>query len=152
MRCGKGKRDRMVPLCQSMLEDLRVFWRFHRNDRWLFPAPGRGRADSASVIARMRVSNRPIEGSSLQQVMQRVREENGIPDRATIHSLRHSYATHLIEEGVSLRQVQLFLGHTNIHTTTIYTHLTQEGESNALIALENLMTAIRRPLVKRGSK
>ena len=127
VRCGKGGRDRMVPLCQSMLEELRAYWGRHRNPQWLFPAAGRGPMDSKSVIARMRVAVRPLSGSSLQQVIVRARTDAGVPDRATPHSLRHSFATHLIEEGVSIRQVQRFLGHTNINTTMIYTHLHRGG-------------------------
>ena len=98
--------------------------------------------DSKSVIARMRVAVRPLSGSSLQQVIVRARTDAGVPDRATPHSLRHSFATHLIEEGVSIRQVQRFLGHTNINTTMIYTHLTEEVERDALGALESLMEAV----------
>jgi integrase/recombinase XerD len=142
VRCGKGGRDRMVPLCQSMLEELRGYWSRHRNLQWLFPAAGRGRMDSDSVIQRMRVAERPLAGASLQQVIVRARADAGVPDRATPHSLRHSFATHLIEEGVSIRQVQRFLGHTNINTTMIYTHFTEEAERDALGALENLMTAV----------
>lgn len=142
VRCGKGGRDRVVPLCQSMLEELRVYWSRHGNRQWLFPAPGRGKMDSKSVIERMRVAQKPLAGASLQQVIVRARVDAGVPDRATPHSLRHSFATHLIEEGVSIRQVQRFLGHTNINTTMIYTHFSQEVERDALTALENLMAAV----------
>lgn len=141
VRCGKGGRDRVVPLCQSMLEELRGYWDRHRNPLWLFPAAGRGPCDSDSVITRMRVATRPLSGCSLQQVIVRARGDAGVPDRATPHSLRHSFATHLIEEGVSIRQVQRFLGHTNINTTMIYTHFTEEAEQDALVALESLMVA-----------
>ncbi len=142
VRCGKGGRDRVVPLCQTMLEELRGYWRQHGNRQWLFPAPGRGKMDSLSVRQRMRVAVRPLAGASLQQVIVRARAEAGVSDRATPHSLRHSFATHLIEEGVSIRQVQRFLGHTNINTTMIYTHFTQEVERDALTALESLMAAV----------
>ena len=141
VRCGKGGRDRVVPLCQSMLEELRGYWGRHRHSQWLFPAAGRGPMGSDSVISRMRVATRPLSGCSLQQVIVRARTDAGVPERATPHSLRHSFATHLIEEGVSIRQVQRFLGHTNINTTMIYTHFTEEAERDALVALENLMTA-----------
>lgn len=141
VRCGKGGRDRVVPLCQSMLEELRGYWRRHRNPAWLFPAAGRGRMDSDSVITRMRIAEHPLSGCSLQQVIVRARKDAGVPDRATPHSLRHSFATHLIEEGVSIRQVQRFLGHTNINTTMLYTHFTEEAEQDALVALESLMAA-----------
>jgi site-specific recombinase XerD len=142
VRCGKGGRDRVVPLCQSMLEELRVYWSRHGNRKWLFPASGCGKMNSNSVIERMRVAQKPLAGASLQQVIARARVDAGVPDRATPHSLRHSFATHLIEEGVSIRQVQRFLGHTNIKTTLIYTHFSPEVERDALTALENLMAAV----------
>ena len=148
VRCGKGGRDRVVPLCQSMLEELRGYWSRHRNPLWLFPAAGRGPMDSAAVIKRMRVATRPLSGSSLQQVIVRARADAGIPDRATPHSLRHSFATHLIEEGVSIRHVQRLLGHANINTTMIYTHFTQEVEHDALAALERLMAAAGSPTTR----
>ena len=150
--CGKGRKDRVVPLCQSMLEELRGYWRRHQNPLWLFPAAGCGPMDSDSVIKRMRVAVRPLSGSSLQQVIVRARQDAGVPDRATPHSLRHSYATHLIEEGVSIRHVQRLLGHTNINTTMIYTHFTQEVERDALVALERLMAAVGSPTMRIQSK
>ena len=146
--CGKGRKERVVPLCQPMLEELLGYWHRHQNPQWLFPAAGRGRMDSDSVVKRMRDAKRPLSGSSLQKVIVDARTDAGVPDRATPHSLRHSFATHLIEEGVSIRQVQRFLGHSNINTTMIYTHFTQEVERDALVALENLMTAVGSPTTR----
>ncbi|MCB1100142.1 MAG: site-specific integrase [Verrucomicrobiae bacterium] len=146
IRCGKGNRDRSIPLCPAMQRELQRYWNNHENPNWLFPAPGRGPMDSDSVMARMRHSKNFLAGQSLQQVIVRARRDAGISEQATAHSLRHSFATHLIEDGVSIRHVQRLLGHTNINTTTIYTHYTPEAESEALGALETMTTNITKSL------
>jgi integrase/recombinase XerD len=107
---GKGNKQRLVPLPQSLLDDLRTLWLTHRNPRWLFP-----RRDGTGPICRI----------VLGQTFRSACAKAGIKLAATSHSLRHSYATRLLENGVDTRVVQILLGHANIATTAIYTHLTE---------------------------
>jgi integrase/recombinase XerD len=130
---GKGARDRYVPLPTSTCAQLRAWYRTHRNPTWLFPASGRGLKDHASATT-------PICRSSVQNVLRRVVRELGIRKRVSIHTLRHSYATHLLEAGVNLRLIQQFLGHQSLQTTTLYLHLTTHGQEHAVGVLEEIMT------------
>ena len=138
IRDGKGGRDRMVPLSEEVLEDLRGYWKFHRNAHWLFPNVGRGPArDPALVAERMHRAKAPMPVSSLQRLVVAARGEIGVP-KATAHTLRHSFATHLVEAGASLHQVQYLLGHKNINTTMVYLHLTDEAAEDARLLIEGL--------------
>jgi len=114
---GKGDKDRYVPMAPRILEMLRNFWRTHRSRRWLFPA-------SARPWARSVGEDRPVPVGSLQVAFHRAVEVSGINPAAHVHTLRHSYATHLLEAGVNLRLIQEILGHRSPSTTSIYTHLT----------------------------
>ena len=107
---GKGNKQRLVPLPQPLLDDLRALWLTHRNPRWLFPR---------------RDGTRPVCSIVLAQTFRSARTKAGIKLPATPHSLRHSYATRLLENGVDTRVVQILLGHANIATTAVYTHLTE---------------------------
>jgi len=82
--------------------------------------------------------------SSVQRAFQLARAESGVHKEAVVHTLRHSYATHLLEEGVSLRLISQYLGHTSLDTTVIYTHLTATSEEKALQVLEKLHSALPR--------
>jgi integrase/recombinase XerD len=106
---GKGGKDRFVPLAPRMLELLRDYWRRTRPRPWVFPVRHR------SV---------PLSSTALQKTFKAVVRQSGIPKDASIHTLRHSYATHLLERGVSLRVIQELLGHKSPRTTARYTHLT----------------------------
>lgn len=118
---GKGRKDRLVPLAEPTLELLREHWRTHRSPKWLFPAPIRhGLAHSLATDAG------PISRSSLQSAMRRACASAGIAKKAHVHTLRHSYATHMLELGVNLRLVQHYLGHASVRTTQRYTHLTRD--------------------------
>jgi site-specific recombinase XerD len=134
---GKGGRDRYVPLPQSMLERLRGHWRTHRSPQWLFPAPTRrGLAHSLAH------DGGPLTRSSLQSAFRRALQQSGLRKRAHVHSLRHSYATHLLEDGVNLRLIQAYLGHTRPRTTAVYTHLTQEVRRAGRDPVERLMAGL----------
>lgn len=137
VRKGKGGKDRMVPICDVMLEDLRRYWRFHRNKRLLFPNAGRGPCLPENLAARMRVSTTPIPVSSLQLALRKACRERGITG-ASVHTLRHSFATHLVEAGASLHTVQALLGHSHIQTTMLYMHLTHRCEQDSRALIEAL--------------
>jgi integrase/recombinase XerD len=127
---GKGGQDRYVPLAEGTLGMLREHWRRHRSPLWVFPAPvgsGQGYKDS------------PVTRSSLQSAFRRALQKSGIRKRAHVHTLRHSYATHLLEAGVNLRLIQAYLGHASPRTTAVYTHLTREVIAGAKDPINRLM-------------
>ena len=132
---GKGGRDRYVPLPDASLALLRAHWRTHRNPLWLFPSITR-----SHVAPLHDPTVGPISRSSLQSAFLRGVRKCGVHKRAHVHTLRHSYATHLLEAGVSLRLIQDYLGHTSPKTTAIYCHLTREVRATALQPLNDLMT------------
>jgi site-specific recombinase XerD len=136
VRGGKGDKERYVPLSGHMYQKLRRYWKRHRNPRWLFPTAGRGR--NKDVTLRMRHTDMPMGMGSLQNAFARARKTAGIRKRASIHTLRHSYATHLLALGVNIRQLQLYLGHAHIDTTTVYTHLIPFGEEQSLKYIEHI--------------
>ena len=131
---GKGSVDRYVPLPASTLEALRGYWTTHRNPRLLFPALGRGRMDG-------RTATEPMPRATIQGALSRVVKELGIKKCVSVHTLRHSYATHLLEAGVNLRLIQKYLGHKSLQTTTIYLHLTRHGEEHAHAQIDALMAS-----------
>lgn len=137
IRSGKGGKDRMVPISDLMVEDLRRFWAFHRHPRLLFPNAGRGHNDQVLVAQRMHAAKAPMPYSSLQRLLLVARKELDFPD-VSVHTLRHSFATHLVEAGASLHTVQNLLGHSQIATTMVYLHLTHHSEQNALRLVEEL--------------
>jgi len=131
---GKGKRDRYVPLPEATLHMLREFWKTHRSPQWLFPAPTRHGVDWSVAH-----NAGPITRSSLQSAFYRAWKKTGIAKAAHVHTLRHSYATHLMEAGVHLRLIQDNLGHGSPKTTAIYTHLTGEVRATQTDPLNELM-------------
>lgn len=129
---GKGAKDRYVPLPQSTLTLLREYWATHRNPLWLFPARGRGQQQAPTA-------DHPMLKSSVQGALRRVVQELGLKKRISVHTLRHSYATHLLEAGVNLRVIQQYLGHRSLQTTARYLHLTTAGHEQARAAIETVM-------------
>ena len=145
IRQGKGGKDRCVPVSARALDELRVFWKTHRNPVWLFPAPGcawRERGVSPAEV--MQRATTFMSVSAVQNAFRLARAESGIHPRACVHTLRHCYATHLLEEGVSLRLISQYLGHASLDVTVIYTHLTATNEGQARAALERLMPSTGR--------
>ena len=131
---GKRRKDRYVPLPDATLELLRAHWRTHRNPLWLFPTITRSHA---GVLSDPAVG--PISRASLQSAFVRAVKASGVHKRAHVHTLRHSYATHLLEAGVNLRLIQEYLGHNSPQTTAIYTHLTRELRDAAISPINDLM-------------
>jgi len=132
VRHGKGGKDRYVPLPQRTLELLRQYWATHRNAVWLFPAPGRGGIHLSTA-------SQPMPRSSVQGAFRGALKASGMHKRASVHTLRHSWATHLLEAGVNLRLIQAYLGHSSPATTSLYTHLTHKAEALATAAIQRLM-------------
>jgi integrase/recombinase XerD len=129
IQAGKGNKGRYVPLPTRTLTLLRAHWRTHRNPVWRFPSPGPSGDERATATV-------PLEERSLQKAFRRAVAEAGIHKPASIHPLRHSWATHLLERGVNLHLIQVWLGHSSPTTTTVYTHLTRTAEQQATAALE----------------
>ena len=116
-----------MPLPAPVLTELRTLWKTHRDQRWLCPSPtGKG----------------PITRDALWQTFRKVLHETGFKARVTPHSLRHSYATRLLESGVELRIVQILLGHASIGTTALYTHLTEPTRAGLKTILDKLMAGL----------
>jgi integrase/recombinase XerD len=129
---GKGAKDRYVPLPSSTLAILRQYWGTHRHPLWLFPATGRDHRQAAHADG-------PMERSSVQGALRRVVRQLGFRKAISIHTLRHSYATHLLEAGVNLRLIQQYLGHSSLQTTMVYLHLTTVSHELARARIEELM-------------
>ncbi len=128
---GKGAKDRYLPLPKSTLMILRAYWSTHRNPTLLFPALGRNKRLASST-------SRPMDATTVQGCMKRVVEQLGLKKKVSIHTLRHSMATHLFEANVSLRWIQKFLGHSSLQTTLVYLHLTDDGEDNGRTKLDEI--------------
>jgi len=143
VRGGKGGKDRMVPLAREMVEDLRGYWAFHRHPLLLFPNAGRGPCTPEKLAGRMQRATSPMPVGSLQRLVVVARKELGIA-AATVHTLRHSFATHLIEAGASLHTVQALLGHKQINTTMVYLHVTHRSEENSRTLVEKLTGGLPR--------
>jgi integrase/recombinase XerD len=130
IRHSKGNRDRYVPLPEAVLPLLRAYWVIHRHPTWLFPA----KTTTASQDT--------LSDSSVQRAFKAALQESGVNKAASVHTLRHSWATHLLEAGVNLRLIQLWLGHASLKTTAIYTHLTRPAETHAAMAINQVMAGL----------
>lgn len=130
---GKGAKDRYVPLPHATLHLLRRYWLTHKNPVLIFPARGRGGNEGSTA-------KNPMAIQSVQGAFRRARFAAGIKKRrVSVHTLRHCYATHLLEEGVNPRIIQRYMGHSNLETTMIYFHLTQKGTEDAYRIIDSAM-------------
>ena len=107
---GKGNKERILPLTESLLHMLREVWKIHRSPRWLFA--------SCHGLT-------PLNDGVARSAFMRARSECGFDINFRPHSLRHSFATHMLECGVDIRIIQILLGHSSLRSTEIYTHLTE---------------------------
>jgi len=121
---GKGKKDRYALLSPVTLNLLRDYWRQYRPFSWLFPG---------------RLPERPISTRSIQKVFEKAKRKAGIKKPATVHTLRHSFATHLLEAGTDIYHIQKLLGHTSPKTTAIYIHLRRQDLLNIVSPLDSLL-------------
>src|SRR5438105_26041 len=122
---GKRKKERYVPLPARTLELLRQLWRTHRSREWMFPSPKFGHT-------------RPVNGATLQDAFREALKATGIAKRAHVHTLRHSYATHLVELRINFRVTQSNLGHRSARSTELYTHLTREVRDSVIDPINQL--------------
>jgi integrase/recombinase XerD len=122
---GKGQKERMLPLSPMLLAELRAYWQKVQPKRWLFPGKSK---------------DRRLDASAVQRACQRVCQEQGLP-RMTPHTLRHCYATHLLEAGTDTRMIQALLGHHRVGTTAIYTHVNMTGLKQVVSPLDTLPSA-----------
>ena len=120
---GKGNRQRLVPLSQKLLTELRLFWKTHRHPTWLFPD---------------RLPGRPLPISILLKTCRRARARAGLNRRVCTHTLRHTFATELLEAGVDLLSIQKILGHKSLNTTAIYLHARRDHLQAACRSLDLL--------------
>ena len=134
IRSGKGNRDRYVPLPPAILPLLERCWQSHRNPQWLFPSVGRGGLHGAT-------SSCPVPLGTIQQTFRASWSVSGVHKHASIHTLRHSYATHLLEQKVDIRVIQVLLGHKKLETTSIYAHVATDLLREVISPLERTVPA-----------
>ena len=128
IRQAKGRKDRYVMLSEQLLIILRDYWRRTHPPHWLFPGPNQ---------------SRPVTTRSVQRAFRNAADAAGLDDNVTVHTLRHSFATHLLEQGVDIRVIQDLLGHRNINTTTRYARVAV----NMIRQVESPLEALRMELV-----
>jgi integrase/recombinase XerD len=124
---GKGDKERQVPLPEPVLIELRDLWKSHRHPRWLCPS---------------KLRDGPTTRVSLWRTFRAAADQAGITRAVSPHSLRHSYATRLLENGVDTRVVQILLGHVNISTTAGYTHLIEPARGSLKTLLDKMMRGL----------
>lgn len=129
---GKGAKDRLVPLPASTLDVLREYWKAHRHAKLLFPKTN----IKGVVISSVRQT---MSESTVQGALRRVVVDLKFTRNISVHCLRHSYATHLLEAGVNLRVLQQYLGHSSLKTTSRYLHLTSCGQEDAVRKINGVM-------------
>jgi site-specific recombinase XerD len=135
---GKGAKDRYVPLPHNTLNLLRRYWLTHKNPKLIFPARGRGNNNGP-------YSKNPMSIEGVQGAFRRARFAAGINKRrVSIHTLRHCYATHLLEAGTNPRLIQRYMGHSKLETTMVYFHFTQKGTEDAYRIIDNFMKGFDR--------
>jgi integrase/recombinase XerD len=124
IRQGKGKKDRVVMLSPVLLDTLRQYWRHKRPKEWLFPGEK---------------PDKPIGCNAVYQIFQNAARRAGITKNVSPHSLRHSFATHLLESSTDLRTIQILMGHRSLKTTARYLHVSQQHVRATASPLDSLL-------------
>ena len=135
IRNGKGGKDRNIPLPPPVLKMLRQYWVTHHHPVWIFPS-------LREAGYRLDQAGKPMTVRAVQRAFLSALYESGVQKAATVHTLRHSYGTHLLEAGVHLRIIQAYLGHASPTSTAIYTHLTQKGNEQASLVINQILEKI----------
>jgi len=135
VRHGKGAKDRLVPLPETALLQLRAYYRIHRNPVWVFPALGKSGLGGPKA-------DHPVSETTVHGAFRRAVRAVGIRKPVRVHTLRHSYATHMIEAGVPVRHVQECLGHASLAATMIYLHITSHGKEDSRRRMNQLMRGV----------
>lgn len=130
VRHGKGAKDRTVMLSVALLAILRSYWRLARPSEWLFP--GRG-------------PDKPMDVQVLHAACRSAAKRAGLTKKVSVHTLRHSFATHLLESGTDIRIIQVLLGHANLSTTARYTHVATSTIAGTPSPLDRLDIAVTPP-------
>ena len=141
---GKGAKDRYIPLPESTLKVLREFWLTHRHRTFVFPADGRDHRGVSHPKGPSQAKT-PMSVTAVQGAIRQITRKINFGKKISTHTLRHCYATHLVEAGVPLRLIQQYLGHSSLQTTMIYLHLTHTAAVDAQRVLNDLF---RRPRPK----
>lgn len=141
MALMRAPRERSVPraLTRGLVAELRAWWRTHRHPRWLFPSAGRGRGSDVSDRSRRSRAEAPIRANTVQHRVRLARRAAGLPERVTPHTLRHCYATHLLEAGVCIRVISACMGHSSLKITLRYAGITPGSEAWARAAAAGLL-------------
>lgn len=132
---GKGAKDRYIPISQFTIDALRRYWLTHRHPRFLFPADGRNHTLKPGTVSDAKT---PMSMTAAQTAIKKITRQLDFGKKVSIHTLRHSFATHLLEAGVSLRIIQQYLGHSSLMTTIEYLHLTDTAQQDARGTVESL--------------
>lgn len=125
IRQGKGKKDRYCMLSPMILNILREYYKYYHPKEWLFQGS---------------TPNKPISSRTIERVFEISKKKSGITKNATVHTLRHSFATHLLESGVDVYHIQQLMGHSSVKTTSIYIHLQRKDVLNIKSPLDTLMS------------
>jgi len=135
VRQGKGQKDRYTILSRRLLRELQMYWRSRRPPMWLFPGAK---------------PDRPIGRNTAGRIYRRAKERAGIKKQGGIHTLRHCFATHLLEAGVDVRTIQLLMGHRSIRSTIRYVQLTRKTFDGTPSPLDLLEPRVAEPACLRA--